>query len=216
MGRTIGARGRLTAGCAAVVLMSSLAACSPAEKASTFPTASSSPAQAATSRSIVQSPTAAPTVKGTSSRPPSRPIRVIDPPGGATKASTKALTIVRSYFAAQLARPSTESSKAMRELAEPNCSQCQHDIDVIEERSRLGQYTVREVGDPTWGSLVYSFRGATGPGLITVRQQYVQPPLRLLSRSGSVVGKTDTAKVYTSLFVVDLDTGWITSRTPVA
>lgn len=127
-----------------------------------------------------------------------------------------AIEVVKTYFLAQIATPSATSIKTMRTLASPDCAACSRDLETIVERATKHQHIVRKSGDPTWGGLQYSFRGATGSNRVTVRQQYVQPPLKLVNQDGSVIGGPDVAKVYTFLYVVETDTGVIRSRTAAA
>ena len=203
----------------AAALAIALAACSPSPQPAAFPTASAGSADVSPSRSSPNS-TPSPLAVGVPSPPTTRhragrQVTVIDPPGGMTRESRLALKVVQEYFGAQISRPSIQSVSTMRRLVDPACSRCKSDISVLSARATKGQYTVREDRDPSWGSTVYSFRDSTGPGLVTVRLSYLQPPLRLLENSGATVGETRSAKTYTSLFVVRSNGARIVSRTPV-
>ena len=144
-----------------------------------------------------------------------RPINTVVPTGGLTPDMRRAIDVVRSFYLAQLAKPSKASADTMKSLSAESCQACSYDISIIEQRASTGQYTLRSTSNPSWGGLLYSLRPSTGSGLVTVRQQYVQPPLALINLDGSVVGRTKVAKVYTSLYVVDNKSGKIRSRTDV-
>ena len=205
-----------------------LSACSESYEPAPFtPTESPATAVAAATPSSTRTPaTATPTATATATRTgpagptatprPSaaRPITTLVPAGGLTPDMRRSVEVVKSFFLAQIATPSADSIRTMRSLASPECVACAQDIAVIAERSMKKQHTVREVGDPAWGGILYSFRPSTGPGLITVRQQYRQPPLTLVGPDGTVIGRAGT-ETFTSLFVVEPSTGRITSRTAV-
>lgn len=207
----------------AAVVAIALTACSPAPPSAAFPTASAassatvpivSMSAASNAPSADTSASIKPTKSPVGSAPP-RTLTILYPSSGETKEMKAAVKVVQEYFAAQLSRPSRESLATMRRLASRSCRRCGSDISIIADRTSKGRYTIREVGDPNWGSLLYSFRSSTGPRLTTVRQQYVQPPLKLVGPGGKVVGIVSSSETYTSLFVVDDALGQIVSRTPV-
>lgn len=207
--------------------LGALAACSSSPEPQPFAaTATGSPSPVATPSTRAPTPPSNPLsrpsspVRGTPTarltpRSTARPINTVVPTGGLTPEMRSAIDVVRSFYLAQVSKPSKSSVATMKALAGRNCEECLYEISIISDRATKGQYTLRSSGDPTWGSLLYSLRPSTGPGLVTVRQQYIQPPLALVNRDGSLVGRREKSKVYTSLYVVENKSGKIRSRTDV-
>ena len=201
---------RCTAAAAALLTAAVSAACSASEPAGTFVT---SPAPVTASAAPTTPPPVTATPTRTTSSPPAGPTTTPDPkvvvvtPSGYPWSAdeTRALATARRYTDLLIAQPSAEIAADMRQLSNAACDFCQQSVQRVEERASNGVIYKRDLSKPIWGRRLFSRRPSSRAGVVNIRLEYVQPPLKLLDRrTGKVLEESSTPMVSTSLIAVSV------------
>ncbi len=191
-------RRRLIAAVVALSLAALATACSPAEPAATFPTAS--PVTSATS-SNTASPRHVPNKTSFSSpsrSPIATPSRPSEAPGPATtvlvsppgreyfQGEREALEVVQQYATQLRSSLTTGSSEGLRRLSGPECQQCAQDANLIDQRIKEGRRFVNLDGSEGYRRLAVGPRGRSG-SMVVVNLEITDSPNRFIDGSGKTL-----------------------------